>query len=196
MFALLIGFLTAGLVVLAAGPRLGRTAYAVAAAPFVATLVWLAVRRADVAAGLDESVSWVSELGLDLNLRIDGFAALDAGARRRDRRARGRLLLAVLLDAADPVARLARAVRRGDGRAGRGRQPARPLRVLGADVDHVVPADRQPPSRRRRRGRRRSRRCWSPAQVRWRCSPGSSSSGIAAGTYRLSAILDDPPTAR
>ena len=76
MFALLIGFLAAGLVVLAAGRRLGSTAYAVAAAPFLATLVWLAVRRADVAAGLDESVSWVSELGLDLSLRIDGFAAL------------------------------------------------------------------------------------------------------------------------
>ncbi len=76
MFALLIAFLACGLVVLAAGRRLGAIAYVVAAAPFVATLVWLTVRRADVAAGVDESVSWVSELGLDLDLRIDGFAGL------------------------------------------------------------------------------------------------------------------------
>ena len=29
--------------------------------------------------------------------------------------------------------------------------------------------------------------------MRWRCSPGSSSSGLESGTFRLSTILDDPP---
>ncbi|MGH9270534.1 MAG: proton-conducting transporter membrane subunit, partial [Ilumatobacteraceae bacterium] len=76
MFALLTSYVVAGLAVMLAGRRLGAAAYGVAALPFVASLAWLAVRRHDIATGIDESVVWVGDLGLDLTLRIDGFAAL------------------------------------------------------------------------------------------------------------------------
>ena len=38
--------------------------------------MWLLVRRDDVAAGIDESVNWIPALGVELDLRVDGFAAL------------------------------------------------------------------------------------------------------------------------
>ena len=70
----------------------------------------------------------------------------DAGARRRHRCA-GLRLRGAVLHAPDeshrPPPRAARTVRRSDGRARRRRQPARAVRVLGAHVGHVVPADRQ-----------------------------------------------------
>jgi multicomponent Na+:H+ antiporter subunit A len=74
--ALLLLYLVTGLLVLGVGRALGRTAYVVAAVPAVATLVWLVVRRDDVAAGIDESVNWIPALGVELDLRVDGFAAL------------------------------------------------------------------------------------------------------------------------
>ena len=120
----------------------------------------------------------------------------DAAARRRHRRARGRLRVALLPppDAGRRApARAARAVRRGDGRPRPRRRPARALRVLGADVDHVVPAHRQQAHRRRRPAPPPCRRCSSPGSARWRCSAGFIVLGQAAGTYQLSAILADPP---
>ena len=69
--------------------------------------------------------------------------------------------------------RPADAVRRRHGRPRPGRQPALPLHVLGADVGHVVPPDRQRPHRRPGPGRRRCRRCSSPAPAAWRCSSAS-----------------------
>ena len=76
MTALLLLYLVTGLLVLGVGRALGRTTYVVAAVPAVATLVWLVVRRDDVAAGIDESVNWIPALGVELDLRVDGFAAL------------------------------------------------------------------------------------------------------------------------
>ena len=76
MTALLLLYLVTGLLVLGVGRALGRTTYVVAAVPAVATLVWLVVRRDDVAAGIDESVNWIPALGVELDLLVDGFAAL------------------------------------------------------------------------------------------------------------------------
>ena len=127
-----------------------------------------------------EHVAWVGPLGLALDLRLDGFAALMvllvagigvlvfayalALLRRRERGRLGRLLgLLVLFAGAMLGLVLADNLLVLYG-------------VLGADVGHVVPADRQRPHRRRRPGPRRCRRCWSPSPAAWRCSPASSSS--------------------
>ena len=122
----------------------------------------------------------------------------DAAARRRHRRARRRLRRRATSppDARRrPPARPARAVRRRDGRPRPRRQPARAVRVLGADVGHVVPADRQPTTTTRRPARPRCRRCSSPALGALAMLAGFIVLGQAAGTYRLSAILADPPSA-
>ena len=74
----------------------------------------------------------------------------DGGARGRHRRGRVRLRLVVLpapTRRSRPVGGVADVVRRLDARAGPVRQPARALRLLGADDDHVVPPDRQQPHR-------------------------------------------------
>ena len=76
MTALLLLYLVTGLLVLGAGRALGRSTYIVAAVPPAATLVWLLARRDDIAAGIDESVNWIPALGVELDLLVDGFAAL------------------------------------------------------------------------------------------------------------------------
>ena len=76
MTVLLLLYLVTGLLVLGVGRALGRSTYVVAAVPAVATLVWLLVRRDDIAAGIDESIQWIPELGVELDLLVDGFAAL------------------------------------------------------------------------------------------------------------------------
>ncbi len=55
-----------------------RLPFLVAGLPSLATVVWLAVRLPDVVDGdvLTETVEWIPELGVDLALRLDGFAAL------------------------------------------------------------------------------------------------------------------------
>jgi multicomponent Na+:H+ antiporter subunit A len=76
--ALLVLHLAVGLAVVALGGRLGRGAVAVAAVAPAATCVWLAARAGGVLGGMPvtESVRWVPALGLNLDLRLDGFAAL------------------------------------------------------------------------------------------------------------------------
>ncbi|MGI9053302.1 MAG: hydrogen gas-evolving membrane-bound hydrogenase subunit E [Ilumatobacteraceae bacterium] len=76
MAVLLLLHLAAGLLLLTLGSRHGRWALVLAATPLVATLAWLVARRADIAAGVDEVVDWVPQLGLALDLRVDGFSAL------------------------------------------------------------------------------------------------------------------------
>ncbi|HET8620882.1 MAG TPA: hydrogen gas-evolving membrane-bound hydrogenase subunit E, partial [Acidimicrobiales bacterium] len=78
MIALLLAHAAAGLAILAAGRRAQRGALALAAVPSAATLVWLAVRAGGVVGGdpVRQSVAWVPELGIDLDLRLDGFSAL------------------------------------------------------------------------------------------------------------------------
>jgi multicomponent Na+:H+ antiporter subunit A len=67
-----------GLVVLATGRRLGRRALALAATAPAATVAWLLVRVGGVVDGraVTEHRAWVGDLGLAVDLRLDGFGAL------------------------------------------------------------------------------------------------------------------------
>ncbi|MDQ2649487.1 MAG: DUF4040 domain-containing protein [Actinomycetota bacterium] len=78
MTALLCLHLVAGLACITGGERIGRAVYALGAAPLVATLGWLAFQLPDVLDGdpVTEHRPWVSTLGLALDFRLDGFAAL------------------------------------------------------------------------------------------------------------------------
>ncbi len=78
MILLLVAHAVVGLGLVAAGRQAGRAAVGVAAVPSAATLAWLAAVAGDVLAGRprSESVAWVPALGVDLDLRLDGFAAL------------------------------------------------------------------------------------------------------------------------
>ena len=75
---LLLTHLVIGIAVMAFGSRLGRRGALVGAVAPAATLVWLATRLPDVLDGrvLDTRQPWMPELGLYLDLRLDGFAAI------------------------------------------------------------------------------------------------------------------------
>jgi NADH:ubiquinone oxidoreductase subunit 5 (subunit L)/multisubunit Na+/H+ antiporter MnhA subunit len=78
---LLLLHLVVGLaLVSAARPAATRpaAAFLLAAVPLGATVVWLAVRLPDIVDGdvFTSHVSWIPTLGVDLDLRLDGFAAL------------------------------------------------------------------------------------------------------------------------
>jgi multicomponent Na+:H+ antiporter subunit A len=76
--ALLALHLAVGLAVVAAGSRLGRRAVVPAVVAPAATLAWLVAHAGTVLGGepVSESVAWVPALDVDLDLRMDGFAAL------------------------------------------------------------------------------------------------------------------------
>ena len=81
MIVLLLLHLAVGLALLAAGRLLAAhsgPAFVIAAVPSAATLVWLAARLAGVVDGdvVTSHVPWIPTLGVDLDLRLDGFAAL------------------------------------------------------------------------------------------------------------------------
>lgn len=78
MTGLLLLHLVLGVSLVLAGPRAARAAVAVAAVAPVATLVWLWTRLGGVVDGdaVTERSSWVPSLGLDVDLRLDGFGAL------------------------------------------------------------------------------------------------------------------------
>jgi multicomponent Na+:H+ antiporter subunit A len=67
-----------GLVLLVTGERLGRAALAVGVVGPLASLGWWAANLGTVLDGgaVEQSWTWVGELGLSLDLRMDGFAAL------------------------------------------------------------------------------------------------------------------------
>ena len=78
LIALLTLHAVVGLIVIAFGGRVGRWGFAFAAVPAVATLAWLTPQLPAVLDGdpIEESVGWVPQLGLELDLAVDGFAAL------------------------------------------------------------------------------------------------------------------------
>jgi multicomponent Na+:H+ antiporter subunit A len=78
VIALLALHAAVGLGLVAFGGRLGRRSTAVAAAAPVAVLAWLAVVAGGVLGGgaRTERVPWVPALGLNLDLLLDGYAAL------------------------------------------------------------------------------------------------------------------------
>ncbi len=78
MVALLALHLAVGLAVVAAGSRLGRRAVVPAVVAPAAALAWLVAHAGPVLGGeqIVESLAWVPALDVDLDLRLDGFAAL------------------------------------------------------------------------------------------------------------------------
>ena len=78
MGALLLLHLIVGLGLLAAGKRSGRFAFACAAVPMAVTYGWLLTKLADVVDGavLTEHADWIPQLGLSVDLRLDGFSAV------------------------------------------------------------------------------------------------------------------------
>jgi multicomponent Na+:H+ antiporter subunit A len=76
MTLLLLLHLAAAVVCLTPGRAIGRAAVAIAALPPVATFVWLLTQSTSVLDGhpVDQRVTWIPQLGLDIVLRLDGFA--------------------------------------------------------------------------------------------------------------------------
>lgn len=67
-----------GLAIIGLGDRVGRRAFLVGAVPPAAVVVWLLSRIGALGDGrvLTESTVWAEQLGLSVDLRLDGFAAL------------------------------------------------------------------------------------------------------------------------
>jgi multicomponent Na+:H+ antiporter subunit A len=78
MIALLVAHAVVGLGLVVAGRRAGTTAPWIAALPSAVTVAWLAAVANGVLGGepVTQGVAWVPALGVDLDLRLDGFAAL------------------------------------------------------------------------------------------------------------------------
>ncbi len=78
MIALLALHAAVGLALFPTGARLGRRSFLFALVAPAATLVWLAIRLPGVLDGdpVTEHLAWAPRLGLALDLRVDGFAAL------------------------------------------------------------------------------------------------------------------------
>jgi multicomponent Na+:H+ antiporter subunit A len=76
MFVLLALHLAVGIGIIASGRRLGRRAFAVAAVAPLATVVWAVAYARDVVDGepVFESFTWVGDLGLAIDLRLDAFS--------------------------------------------------------------------------------------------------------------------------
>ena len=67
-----------GVVLLGLGDRLGRRGFLVAVVPPAAMLAWLATRWNQVLDGepVEQSIAWVPDLDLTIDLRVDAFSAL------------------------------------------------------------------------------------------------------------------------
>ncbi|NND73962.1 MAG: DUF4040 domain-containing protein [Ilumatobacter sp.] len=78
MFVLLALHLVVGTAAIASGRQLGRWAFALAASAPAATLIWLLTQAGDVVDGSPAVArfEWVDQLGLALDLVLDGFALL------------------------------------------------------------------------------------------------------------------------
>ncbi len=65
-----------GILLIAAGGRLGRHAFPIGAAAMAAVAVWLATHLGDAVDGrpVTERFGWVGDLGLTIDLRLDGLA--------------------------------------------------------------------------------------------------------------------------
>jgi multicomponent Na+:H+ antiporter subunit A len=80
VIVLLLAYLVVGLGLICWGRNATRLAVPVAAVPLAATVAWLLARGGGALDGraVTESVEWVPALGVDLDLRLDGFAVLFA----------------------------------------------------------------------------------------------------------------------
>jgi multicomponent Na+:H+ antiporter subunit A len=78
MTGLLIAHVVVGLAIMAAAARLGRVAFLVGALPMLATVGYVVGQGPDVLDGrpATESTTWVGQLNLAVDLRLDGFGFL------------------------------------------------------------------------------------------------------------------------
>ena len=78
MTALLASHVVVGIAIMVAGARLGRAAFLLGAAPMLAAVGYAAAQGPDVLDGrpTTESFSWVGQLNLAVDLRLDGFGLL------------------------------------------------------------------------------------------------------------------------
>ncbi len=78
MFFLLILHLVVGIGIVATGRTLGRRAFLLAASAPLATLLWAASKASGVLDGepVTESFAWIPQLGINIDLRLDAFAML------------------------------------------------------------------------------------------------------------------------
>ncbi|HVJ99023.1 MAG TPA: proton-conducting transporter membrane subunit, partial [Acidimicrobiia bacterium] len=77
MIVSLVAFAVLGLVLVACGARLGRLAFIVGALPAAAAAIWVSTKLNDVTGGALPTAyaTWVRQLGLDIDLQLDGLAA-------------------------------------------------------------------------------------------------------------------------
>jgi multicomponent Na+:H+ antiporter subunit A len=75
---MLVAHLVVGLAILAAAARLGRAAFLAGAVPMVAAVMYVATQAPGVLDGrpTTESATWVGQLNLAVDLRLDGFGFL------------------------------------------------------------------------------------------------------------------------
>ena len=168
-----------GLTGLAFGSRLGRRGLLLGIIGPIATGIWLLAELPGVLDGhpVVETVEWVPALGMNLDLRLDGFARVDGGARVGHRRA----VFAYALSYFPAQRRRARPAGRRCSTLFSGSMLGLVLAdnlivlygfweltsitsflLIGNDHRDGRP---EPP---------RCRRCWSRAPARWRCWPASS----------------------
>lgn len=78
MILVLVAHLVIGIAAMLFGSRAGRRIFLVAAVAPLATVVWASTRIAVVRNGetVRETIRWVPELGITVDLRLDGFALL------------------------------------------------------------------------------------------------------------------------
>jgi multicomponent Na+:H+ antiporter subunit A len=76
MFVLLALHLAVGIGIIAGGRVLGRRSFLLAAVPAAATVLWAVARSGQVLDGdpVTESFSWIPQLGIGIDLRLDAFA--------------------------------------------------------------------------------------------------------------------------
>ena len=91
------------------------------------------------------------------------------------------------------VQRVGLDLHRGDGAGRGGRRPVRPARRLGGHGRMLVLPDQPPLGAARGASRRGQGVPRSPGSVMSDCCSGSSSSGEAAGTYRISGVVAAAP---
>jgi len=78
VIALLAVHAALGALVFVGGGRLGHRSFFVAAVGPAITLVWLIAQMPTIFDHhtVDQTVTWIPQLGLDIDLRLDGFSAL------------------------------------------------------------------------------------------------------------------------
>jgi len=78
LIVVVVAHLAIGIAAMLTGPRLGRRVFLLAAIAPLASVVWAATKVGEIRGGgtIRETIRWVPELGITVDLRLDGFALL------------------------------------------------------------------------------------------------------------------------